>query len=161
MGIRVFIVGYVRNVKRHFSAKQGVLVTHSRRGWVASLSREIIDRPDCPFYPVVLQLSWPFSFLHASHVWHFGESTVASHSQDLVARILLNAHTPEFPSQNPQVSFPSSSSLSPLVISPYSFFSFYIDFTFGFINIVRWVLWNLYKNSKLQGKFATCIIDSV
>ena len=29
MGIRIFIVGYVKNVKRHFSAKQGVLVTHS------------------------------------------------------------------------------------------------------------------------------------
>ena len=27
VGIRIFIVGYVRNVKRHFSAKQGVLAT--------------------------------------------------------------------------------------------------------------------------------------
>ena len=32
VGIRVFIVGYVRNVKRHFSAKQGILATHSRLG---------------------------------------------------------------------------------------------------------------------------------
>ena len=38
----------------------------------------------------------PLSFLHASHVWHFGESTVVSHSWDPVARILWNAHTLEF-----------------------------------------------------------------
>ena len=29
VGIRVFIVGYMKNVKRHFFAKQGVLATHS------------------------------------------------------------------------------------------------------------------------------------
>ena len=29
VGIRVFIVGYVRNVKSHFSTKQGILVTQS------------------------------------------------------------------------------------------------------------------------------------
>ena len=45
------------------------------------------------FCPVVLQLSWPFSFLHDSHVWHFGESTIASHSQDPIVRILLNVRT--------------------------------------------------------------------
>ena len=32
MGIKVFIVGYVRNVKSHFSANQGVPETHSRQG---------------------------------------------------------------------------------------------------------------------------------
>ena len=93
VGIRVFIVVYVRNMKRHFSAKQVVLATHTRLGWVASSSREIIDWQDCLFCPVVLQLSWPFSFLHALHVWHFGESLVASHSRVPVARMLLNAHT--------------------------------------------------------------------
>ena len=87
MGIRVLIVGYVRNVKRHFSAKQGVLATHSLLGWVVSLSREIIAKPDYPFLsystPTVV---WPlaFSMLHT----HFGESPVASHSRDLVAKIL-------------------------------------------------------------------------
>ena len=96
MGIRVFIVGYVRNVKSHFSSKQGVLVTHSRLGWVASLSREITDWPDCHFCPVVLQLLCPFSFLHALHVWHFGESIFVRHSRDPIARILLNAHIIEF-----------------------------------------------------------------
>ena len=30
MGIRVFIVGYVRNVKSHFSSKQGILATWPR-----------------------------------------------------------------------------------------------------------------------------------
>ena len=43
MGIRVFIVGYVSNVKSHFSAKQGVLATHSRLGQVISSSCEITD----------------------------------------------------------------------------------------------------------------------
>ena len=32
MGIRVFIVGYVKNVKSHFSVKQDVLATHSLLG---------------------------------------------------------------------------------------------------------------------------------
>ena len=30
VGIRVFIVGYVRNVKSHFSIKQSILVNQSR-----------------------------------------------------------------------------------------------------------------------------------
>ena len=68
----------------------------SQVGWVASLSCEITAKPDCTFCPVVLQLSWPFSFLHASHVWHFGELPVMSHSRDPFARNLLNAHTLEF-----------------------------------------------------------------
>ena len=32
VGRRVFIIGYVRNVESHFSAKQGILATHSRVG---------------------------------------------------------------------------------------------------------------------------------
>ena len=55
---------------------------------VASLSREITARPDCTFCLVVLQLSWPFSFLHASHMWHFGDLPIASRSWDPVARLL-------------------------------------------------------------------------
>ena len=50
VGIRVFIVGYVRNVKIHFSAKHGVLATHSQLGQVASSSCTIIDRPNCHFF---------------------------------------------------------------------------------------------------------------
>ena len=33
-------------------------------GWVASYQ----TRPDCIFCPIMIQLSWPFIFLHASHV---------------------------------------------------------------------------------------------
>ena len=55
---------------------------------VASLSREITSRPDCIFCPVVLQLSLPFSSLHASLVCHFGDFSVASQSWDRVARLL-------------------------------------------------------------------------
>ena len=65
-------------------------------GWVASLSHKLTARPDCNIFPVVLQLSWPFSFWRASHMWHFGKSPVVSHSRDLVERNLLNAHTLEF-----------------------------------------------------------------
>ena len=55
---------------------------------VARLSRELTAWPDCIFCLVVLQLSWPFSFLHASHVWHFGDLPIASQSRDLVVRLL-------------------------------------------------------------------------
>ena len=54
VGVRVFMIGYVRNMKSHFSTKQKVLATHSRLGQVASFSREITNWPDCPFCPVVL-----------------------------------------------------------------------------------------------------------
>ena len=79
-----------------FFCKTRVLATHLRLWQVASFSCEITDWPNCPFCSVVLQLSWPFNFLHASHVWHFGESSVASHSWVSVARELLIAHTLEF-----------------------------------------------------------------
>ena len=55
---------------------------------VASLSRELTVWPDCIFCPVVLQLSWPFSSLHASHVCHFGDLLVVSQLWNLVARLL-------------------------------------------------------------------------
>ena len=60
---------------------------------IASSIREITNWPNCHFCPIVLQLSWPFNFLHASHVWHFGELPVASHSWDPIARILQCTHT--------------------------------------------------------------------
>ena len=52
--VRVFIVGYMRNVKNHFSTKQGVLATHLRLVQVMSFSHEIIDWLNCLFCPVVL-----------------------------------------------------------------------------------------------------------
>ena len=42
------------------------------------------------FCPVVSQLSWPFSFLHASHMWHFCESPIESHSRDPVTRTSMS-----------------------------------------------------------------------
>ena len=60
-----------RNVKSHFSAKQGALASDSRLGWVASSNHQLTERPDYTFCPIVIWLSWPFTFLHASHVWHF------------------------------------------------------------------------------------------
>ena len=62
MGIREFIGGYVRNVKSHFSAKQGVLATHLC-DWA---SCELTARPDCQFLscsaPAVVTLQLPTCF---------------------------------------------------------------------------------------------------
>ena len=69
------------NVKSHFSAKQGVLATNSWLGLVASFNREKIEWSDCTFCPIVIQLSWPFNFLHAPHMCLIlagGQSRVAS-----------------------------------------------------------------------------------
>ena len=64
----------------------------SRLEWVVSLSRKTTIRPDYTFCLVVLQLSWPFSFLHTSHMWHFGKLLVVRSNHEN----LLNAHTLEF-----------------------------------------------------------------
>ena len=45
---------------------------------VASLSHELTAWLDCTFCPVVLQLSWSFNSLYASHVCHFGDLPVTS-----------------------------------------------------------------------------------
>ena len=51
-----------------FSTKQGALASHSRLGQVANSKIQIIEWPDYVFFPIVIQLSWPFNFLHASYV---------------------------------------------------------------------------------------------
>ena len=62
-------------------------IGYSGDSLATEMSREIIAKPDYPFLsystPTVV---WPlaFSMLHT----HFGESPVASHSRDLVAKIL-------------------------------------------------------------------------
>ena len=60
----------------------------SRVEQVARLSRKLTAWPDYIICPVVLQLSWPFSSLHASHVCHFGNLPIASQSRDPVSRLL-------------------------------------------------------------------------
>ena len=45
--------------------------------------------PDYTFCPVVIQLSWPFNFLHAPHVWHI----LASHHLQASRELPLDAHT--------------------------------------------------------------------
>ena len=72
----IFIqIGYVGNLA-------------SRVEWVASLSCKLTAWLNYTFCPVVLQLSWPFNFLHASHMCHFGNLPVTSQSWDPVARPL-------------------------------------------------------------------------
>ena len=84
MGIRVFIIGYVRNVKRHFSTKQCVLATHSLLGWVTSLSRKITTRPDCPFFScnvlVVVTLRLPACFTRVAFWWVANRESLAKSS---------------------------------------------------------------------------------
>ena len=60
----------------------------SRVEQVTRLSRELTVWLDCIFCLVVLQLSWPFSSLHASHLCHCGDLPVTSQLWDLVARLL-------------------------------------------------------------------------
>ena len=91
VGIRVFIVGYMRNVKSHFFCKTG----HSGNSLMTGMSCELTAMPNCPFLscsvPTIVTLQIPTYFtcvvfwqvasriLHTSHVWHFGESLVATH----------------------------------------------------------------------------------
>ena len=76
-------------------AKHGALASHSRLGWVASSSRQITERPDCIFFLVVIQLSWPFNFLHTSHVCYILASHYLRVNQEsiLVAHYWSNLHT--------------------------------------------------------------------
>ena len=97
MDIKVFIVGYEIECEKAFFCKTG-----GSSEWLATGMSHEFQSPDnwnvqtIFFYPIVLQLSWPFNFLHASHVWHFGESSVARYSEVPIARMLLIAHTLEF-----------------------------------------------------------------
>ena len=91
VGITVFIVGYMRNVKSHFFCKTG----HSGDSLTTGMSRELTAMPNCPFLscsaPTIVTLQLPTYFtcmvfwqvasriLHTSHVWHFGESLVTTH----------------------------------------------------------------------------------
>ena len=60
----------MRNVKSHFSTKQGVLATYSQLGQVTSSSREITDWPGGPFLSynalVVMTLQLPACFTHVA-----------------------------------------------------------------------------------------------
>ena len=57
--------------------------------WVTILICKLTAWSDYIFCPVVLQLSWPFSFLHASHVWRLAShKSVARSSRETS----LNAH---------------------------------------------------------------------
>ena len=59
-----------------------------RLSLVSGTSRDLTAWLNCIFCHVVLQLSWPFSSLHASHVCHFGDLLVTSQLWDPVVRLL-------------------------------------------------------------------------
>ena len=62
VGIRVFIVGYMRNVKSHFFCKTG----HSGDSLTTGMSRELTAMPNCPFLscsaPTIVTLQLPTYF---------------------------------------------------------------------------------------------------
>ena len=97
MGIRVFIVGYVRNVKSRFFAKQGVLATHLRLGQVASSSRVITNWPEFPFLscsaPAVMTLQLPSCFTRVAFWRVISRKLIASFNCE---NALECTHTLEF-----------------------------------------------------------------
>ena len=77
----VFILRWEWNVKSQvFQNRAG-----SWLDWVASSSREIIERLVVLFCPVVLQLAWRFNFWHAWHMISFWRLVAVSHPRDPVA----------------------------------------------------------------------------
>ena len=95
MSIRVFIV-CEKCEKSFFCKTRHSGHSLSRLEWVVSLNHETTARSDCTFCPVVLQLSWPFSFLtYFKRVafWRVAscESLAKSRCENP-----LNAHTLEF-----------------------------------------------------------------
>ena len=64
-----------------------------RLDWVARSSREITVWPVVLFCPVVLQLTWLFTFWHAWHMCCIWQLTVASHPRDQAASLCFLAHS--------------------------------------------------------------------
>ena len=96
VGIRVFIVGYEMECERPFFSKTRC-TSESLCDWDESrvLVTSYQTRPNCTFCPVVIQLSWLFIFLHASHVYfilasHHSRVTFLLHTLD---QIFTVSHT--------------------------------------------------------------------
>ena len=86
VGIRVFIVGCMRNVKSQFQPNRAFWQLNLTTG----TSCEFKSQANCLARLEVL------SYLHASHVCHSSELLVASQSRDLVSRLFLSAHILSF-----------------------------------------------------------------
>ena len=75
----------MRNVKSHFSTKQGVLATYSRLGQVTSSSREITYWPGCPFLscsaPAIVTLQLPTCFTRVAFWQVISHEPLASSSR--------------------------------------------------------------------------------
>ena len=57
----------------------------SQLDWIASSSRQVIERPVVLFCHIVLQLAWRFNFWHAWQVYSFWRLAAASHPWDPIA----------------------------------------------------------------------------
>ena len=123
-----------KNVKSHFSTKQEALASDSRLAWVASSSCQVIEWPDYTFCPVVIQLYWPFNFLHTSNVWLFWQVTTrksvasSSHENALECTNLINSS--HSLTHNPYI---ISNRVSNFVFDLwlYIFYFFYFDASFS------------------------------
>ena len=77
---------YMRNVKSHFSTKQGVLATHSQLGQVASSSRVITNWPNCHFLscsaPAVVTHHHPLCFTRVAFWRVISRKSLASSSRE-------------------------------------------------------------------------------
>ena len=92
VGISVFIVGYVRNVKIHFFNKTG----HFGDLLASKMSHELTARPECQFLscsvPIVMALQLPAYFTHVAFWRVSSRESLARSSHENP----LNAHTLEF-----------------------------------------------------------------
>ena len=96
MGMRVFILGYVRNVKSQFF--------QNRAGWrlglMTWLSREFKLRANwiarLDFCPVVLQLAWLFSSLACSTRVHRLVACKPWASREIQSRVFASLHNLEY-----------------------------------------------------------------
>ena len=92
VGIRVFIVGYVRNVEIHFFSKTG----HFGGSLVSKMSHELTARPECQFLscsvPTIMALQLLAYFTCVAFWRVSSRESLARSSRENP----LNAHTLEF-----------------------------------------------------------------
>ena len=94
MGIRVFIVGYEMECEKSHFSKTGCFGKSLRdwdESWVLVASYQ--TKPDYTFFPVVIQLSWHFNFLHTSLVCFILASHHSRVSHEFQSWVTFLLHT--------------------------------------------------------------------
>ena len=88
-----FILKWEGNAKSHFFITKWTSDLASQLDWVASPSREKTEWPDWTFYPVVLQLTWRFSFSTCFTRVHFLAACKPSATRKIQPRIPASMHS--------------------------------------------------------------------